>query len=87
MDVWLWRARFFKTRGLASRHVESRGVRVDRSGAARRAQKPSAKVAPGDVLTFSVGPRIHVVEILALGHRRGPAVEAAALYQASDGGE
>jgi ribosome-associated heat shock protein Hsp15 len=75
LDKWLWRARFFKTRTLAARAV-SEGVRVN--GA--RTQKPSAAVRPGDVLTFALGPRVRVIEIVALGERRGPAAEAQALY-------
>jgi ribosome-associated heat shock protein Hsp15 len=46
--------------------------------------KPHAAVAPGMVLTFALGPRVRVVRILALGERRGPALEARALYDEID---
>ena len=45
-----------------------------------RVTKPSANVAPGDVLTFPQGRQIRVVKIEALAKRRGPASEAQALY-------
>ncbi len=81
LDVWLWRARFFKTRALASKQISARGVRLTRYGDTRRVTKPGATVAPGDQVTFVRGKVIEAIEILALGTRRGPAAEAAALYQ------
>jgi ribosome-associated heat shock protein Hsp15 len=80
IDVWLWRARFFKTRSLAARIVEDRGVRLARGGARTPIDKPSRAVRRGDVLTFAQGPRWLVVKVEALGDRRGPATEARALY-------
>jgi len=76
LDKWLWQARFFKTRSLAAKQVSSGHVRVN--GA--RAGKPAHTVSPGDVLTFQQARDIRVVEIVALGTRRGPAPEAQALY-------
>ncbi|TVQ58564.1 MAG: RNA-binding S4 domain-containing protein [Rhodobacteraceae bacterium] len=75
LDVWLWRARFFRTRTLAAKAVAG-GVRVN--GA--RTDKPSACVRPGDVLTFVDGAGVRVAEVAALGARRGPAAEARSLY-------
>ncbi len=80
IDIWLWRARFFKTRGLAGRSVTKRGVRITRMGQMHRTKKPGASVFTTDILTFSRGSHIHTVEIVALGTRRGPAKEAQALY-------
>jgi ribosome-associated heat shock protein Hsp15 len=80
IDVWLWRARFFKTRSLAARIVEDGGVRLTRGGARSPVDKPSRAVRPGDVLAFAQGPRWRVVKVQALGERRGPALEARALY-------
>lgn len=76
LDKWLWHARFFKTRTLAARQVSDGQVRVN--GA--RVQKPALTVAAGDVLTFAQARKIRVVEIKALGTRRGPAAEAQTLY-------
>jgi ribosome-associated heat shock protein Hsp15 len=80
IDVWLWRARFFKTRSLAAHIVEGGGVRLARGGARAPILKPSRAVRPGDVLTFAQGPRWLAVRVEALGARRGPAPEARALY-------
>jgi ribosome-associated heat shock protein Hsp15 len=76
LDKWLWHGRFFKTRSLAATVVASGAVRVN----AERVQKRSTLVAPGDVLTFPQADNIRVIQIDALGARRGPAAEAQTLY-------
>jgi len=76
LDKWLWHARFFKTRSLAARYVEKSRCRLD----GRVTDKPHAPVVPGMVLAFALGPQVRVVRVLALGERRGPAVEARSLY-------
>jgi len=76
VDKWLWQARFFKTRGLAAELAGSGKLRINGLHVA----KPAQPVKPGDVLTFPLGRRIRVIRIEALGHRRGPATEAQALY-------
>lgn len=81
LDVWLWRARFFRTRRMANEHVTRRGVRITRNGQTRRVDKPAASLAPGDVVTFGRGAHIQSVEVIGLGTGRGPAVEAQLLYQ------
>ncbi len=75
-DKWLWQARFFKSRTLASKLCSGRKLRVNRQIVA----KASAIVKQGDVLTFPQGNHIRVVKITELGARRGPATEAQALY-------
>jgi ribosome-associated heat shock protein Hsp15 len=80
IDVWLWRARFFKTRSLAARIVEDGGVRLARGGARTPIGKPSRAVRCGDVLIFAQGTRWLAVKVEALGARRGPPPEARALY-------
>ncbi|MBV1900780.1 MAG: RNA-binding S4 domain-containing protein [Kordiimonadaceae bacterium] len=76
VDKWLWQARFFKTRTLASKLCRSGKMRVN----GERVTKASVAIAIGDVLTFPQKRAIRVVELLALGERRGPAPEAQALY-------
>ena len=76
LDKWLWQARFFKTRSLAARQVQAGKVRVDGTPVS----KPARLVGPGAVLTFAQGERVRVVRIVAAGTRRGPALEAQALY-------
>jgi ribosome-associated heat shock protein Hsp15 len=76
LDKWLWYARFFKTRGLASKLVSGGHVRVNGD----KAVKPAQPVGPGDVLTFPQAREIRVIRIVAAGVRRGPAAEAQTLY-------
>jgi len=79
-DVWLWRARFCKTRSLAARLIEEGRVRVTRAGQEARLDKPARTVKAGDALVFAIGGRLHAVRVEALGVRRGPPAEARALY-------
>ena len=80
VDVWLWRARFFKTRTQAARMVEEGRVRLVRGDAEARLDKPSRTVRPGDGLVMALGGRLIAVKVEAPGHRRGPPAEARSLY-------
>ncbi|QFT80240.1 Heat shock protein 15 [Roseovarius sp. THAF27] len=80
LDKWLWHARFFKTRSLATKLVTGGHVRVN----SQRVSKASSSVKPGDVLTFPKERDIRVIRIVAVGERRGPAPEARALYDDLD---
>ena len=80
VDIWLWRARFAKTRGLAAALVERGAVRLTHQGRQTRLDKPSRCVHPGDELTFARDGRVTAVRVEALGERRGPPAEARALY-------
>ena len=77
LDKWLWYARFFKTRSAASKMILSGKLRID--GAL--VNKPHRAVQIGHVYTFAQGPNIRVIKVLALATRRGPAPEAALLYE------
>ncbi|MBM3622711.1 MAG: RNA-binding S4 domain-containing protein [Alphaproteobacteria bacterium] len=77
LDKWLWQARFYRSRALATRAVETTPLRID----GRPTDKPHATVAPGMVLTFAHGGGVKVIRVLALGQRRGPATEARTLYE------
>lgn len=81
-DVWLWRARFFKTRSMAARFVEEGRVRLTRAGQESRIDKPARTVKVGDQLVFALGGRLIAVTVEAMGDRRGPAAEARTLYSA-----
>ena len=76
IDKWLWHARFFKTRSLAAKVVETGHVRVNQT----KISKPSRDIKPGDVLTFPQAKEVRVIKVVALSTRRGPAPEAQALY-------
>ncbi|WP_233355817.1 RNA-binding S4 domain-containing protein [Henriciella litoralis] len=79
--MWLWRARFFKTRSLAADYIGRRGVRLTRNGSTRKVSKPGARILVGDVASFAPGTQIVSIRVLAYGTRRGPASEAQALYE------
>lgn len=82
IDAWLWRARFFKTRGLATKFVEAGRVRLGRQGfEAVRLDKGSRTVRASDRLVFAIGGRLFDLAILSCGARRGPAEEARTLYR------
>ena len=87
IDVFLWRARFFKTRSGATDAIEATGARIERDGLVRRVDKPSTTVAPGDLLSFAAPSGNRLVRILALPTRRGPPSEAALCYEAVDAGD
>ena len=80
LDKWLWYARFFKTRSLATAQCQAGKVRVD--GAA--VTKAHQIVRPGQVLTFVQANHVRVIKVVALANRRGPAPEAQALYEDLD---
>lgn len=81
-DVWLWRARFFKTRSMAARYVDEGRIRLTRAGVESRLDKASRALKLGDQLVFALGPRVVAVRIEDFGERRGPATEARGLYEA-----
>jgi ribosome-associated heat shock protein Hsp15 len=76
LDRWLWCARFFKSRSIATKLCQGRKVRINR----QLVQKAAASIRVGDVLTFPQARHIRVVKILTLAQRRGPASEAQELY-------
>jgi ribosome-associated heat shock protein Hsp15 len=87
VDVWLWRARFFKTRALAAQFVEAGKVR--RMVAAQlsapearpiRLEKPGTSIRLGDLLVFATAGRLIQARVRDFGVRRGPAAEARDLY-------
>ena len=76
IDKWLWAARFFKTRSMASEAVDGGHVEVNGERA-----KPAKQIKPGDELRVRVNQNTFVVHVRALADRRGPASEAQQLYE------
>lgn len=76
IDKWLWAARFFKTRSLASDEIDKGRVQVN--GAV---VKPARELKPGDHVQLRSGPVIRTVTVLGISDKRGPAPHAARLYQ------
>jgi ribosome-associated heat shock protein Hsp15 len=78
LDKWLWAARFFKTRSLATEAVN--GGKVELNGLR---PKPSKDVKIGDQLRIRLGPFVHALTVRALSEHRGPAAAAALLFEES----
>ena len=79
MDLWLWAARFFKTRALAKHAIET--GKIDVGG--QRA-KPSRGVRVDDVLVITRGEERFEIEVWVLSVSRGPASIARGLYRESE---
>jgi len=79
IDKWLWAARFYKTRSLATVAVGGGKVHINGERA-----KPAKLIRVGDELEIRLGPYLHSVKVLGLSERRGPATVAARLYLESD---
>lgn len=78
-DVWLWAARFFKTRSLAKQAID--GGKIDLNDGSC---KPAKVVYVGDVFRIGRGEERLEVEVLALSEKRGSASVAQALYRESE---
>ena len=76
IDKWLWAARFFKTRSLAARAVAGGKVQVN-----GRRVKRAATLRIGDRVRIRKGPDEYQVTVRRLSERRGPAKQAATLYE------
>lgn len=75
LDKWLWAARFFKTRSLASQAIEHGRVKLNGERV-----KPAREVRPADRLELRIGEVDWSVTVRALSVQRGPAPVAQALY-------
>ncbi len=76
LDKWLWAARFFKTRSLATQAIDNGRVKLNGERV-----KPAHDVKPGDRLAIHVGDSDWTLTVQALAMQRGPAPVAQALYQ------
>jgi ribosome-associated heat shock protein Hsp15 len=79
LDKWLWAARFFKTRSLAVQAIEAGHVSLNGDRA-----KPAKDVKPGDRAVVRRPPFEHVITVKGVSDRRGPASEAAKLYEETE---
>jgi ribosome-associated heat shock protein Hsp15 len=79
LDKWLWSARFFKTRALAAEAVAGGKVKLNGERV-----KPAKALRVNDALHISLGPYEYAVRVRALSARRGPASQAALLYEESE---
>jgi len=79
IDKWLWAARFFKTRSLASRACELGRIQSNHQPA-----KPSREVRVGDMLRVTNDAGEFHIEVLLLSDVRGPASVAQTLYRETE---
>ena len=75
IDKWLWAARFFKTRSLATEAIHAGHIKLN-----GHSVKPARDLRPGDTLELAIGDVHWTVEICALNDQRRPASEAQLLY-------
>lgn len=80
LDIWLWAARFFKTRALSKHAIETGKVEIG----GQRANKPARAVRAGDMLRIERGEEIFQIQVADLSDTRGPAKVAQALYVESE---
>ncbi len=79
IDIWLWAARFFRTRALAKQAIEAGRVEIGGTVC-----KPSRAIRAGDSLIVRRGEERFDVDVLAVSESRGPAIVAQTLYRESD---
>lgn len=80
LDVWLWAARFFKTRGLAKQAVEGGKIELN----AQSLSKPAKLVRVGDRLAIRRLEEHFEIDVLGLAEKRGSASAAQSLYSESE---
>jgi ribosome-associated heat shock protein Hsp15 len=76
IDKWLWVARFFKTRSLATAAIASHKIRCNGEPV-----KPARELKVGDELEIGIGQTLFVVIVQGMAAQRRPAPEARRLYQ------
>ena len=76
LDKWLWAARFYKTRSLATQEIDKGRIQVNGQVA-----KPSRDLKPGDLVEIRQGPVLRAIQVRGVSNARGPAPVAQALYE------
>jgi len=79
LDKWLWAARFFKTRSMATAAIDKNRVQVD-----GQSIKPSRKIQAGEMISIEKPPYEFRIEVLALSEKRRSASDAQQLYLETD---
>ncbi|MCA3593830.1 MAG: RNA-binding S4 domain-containing protein [Methylobacterium sp.] len=83
IDLFLWHARFLRTRSAAAELVRKGHARVN----ALRVTQPGYSLKPGDILTLALPGRTWIVRVEAFSERRGAAEDGLALYSRLDGAQ
>ena len=85
IDKWLWAARFYKTRSLATDAIDAGHVRrATVSSISGDRLKPALVVKAGDGLLIQRGDNVQEITITAISDRRGSATDAALLFKETD---
>ena len=79
IDKWLWAARFYKTRSLATEEIDKGRVRVNDAEV-----KPAKEVKVGDTVALRQGPITRTLVVCSISDKRGGAPQAQLLYQETD---
>jgi len=75
IDKWLWAARFYKTRSLATAAIHAGHIKLNGTSV-----KPARDLRPGDTLELAIGDTPWTLQVLGLNDQRRPASEAQQLY-------
>ena len=85
IDKWLWAARFYKTRSLATDAIDAGHVRRATVGSISGDRlKPALVVKVGDSFTIQRGDNVQEITVMAMSDRRGSATDAAILFKETD---
>ena len=76
IDKWLWAARFYKTRSLATEEIDKGRVRINDAEV-----KPAKEVKVGDTVTLRQGPVTRTLVVRGISDKRGGAPQAQLLYE------
>ena len=76
LDKWLWAARFYKTRSLATQEIDKGRIEVN-----GQAAKPAKELRLGDLVEIRQGAVLRAIQVRGLSNIRGPAPVAQALYE------
>ncbi len=79
IDKWLWAARFYKTRSLATEEIDKGRVRVNDAEV-----KPAKEVKAGDTVTLRQGPSTRTLVVRAISDKRGGAPQAQLMYEETE---
>lgn len=79
IDKWLWAARFYKTRSLATEEIDKGRVRVNDLEV-----KPAKEVKVGDSITLRQGPATRTLTVRSISDKRGGAPQAQLMYEETE---
>ena len=79
IDKWLWAARFYKTRSLATEEIDKGRVRVNDAEV-----KPAKEVKVGDMVALRQGPATRILVIRSISDKRGGAPQAQLMYEETE---